>query len=322
LASQISMTNVPVAPNAAASREDEQRTNANTSASATTIATSKPLQTNSVVLEDRLRALVENKNAPINFWGLVADQDGNPLEGVKIAGDTRTWYVTDTLGFDSRFPKFNTVSDTNGKFEIRDASGDVLAIKSLEKEGYEPEPHALREFGYHTSERFSADPNSPIVFKMWKTNIHEQLITGQKSFQIVPDGRTYLINLTKGMITESGEGDLKVWVKRPGPIVFGQRYDWSCEVDAISGGILQETDVHSSMYSAPVDGYIPAFQFEQKVSSGWGDTTGTKRFYVMLNNGQEYGRISIELFAYYNDHIPGLIRIQYAINPSGSRILR
>ena len=32
-----------------------------------------------------------------------------------------------------------------------------------------------------------------------------------------------------------------------------------------------------------------------------------------VNSGQKYERISIELYAYYNDHIPSLIRIQYAI---------
>jgi hypothetical protein len=50
--------------------------------------------------------------------------------------------------------------------------------------------------------------------------------------------------------------------------------------------------------------------------------TGQHRFYLTLKNGKEYGRFSVELFAPYNDQIPGLIDIKYAINPSGSRILR
>ena len=128
-----SATNVSSLQNVAVSREVEQQTNA--SASVTTIASPKSSQTNSVVPEEKLRALVENKNAPINFWGLVEDQDGNPLEGVKITGNTRTWYVTSTLNFDSRFPTGNAVSDSNGKFEIRNASGDVLTIKSMERRG-------------------------------------------------------------------------------------------------------------------------------------------------------------------------------------------
>ena len=76
------------------------------------------------------------------------------------------------------------------------------------------------------------------------------------------------------------------------------------------------------MYLAPADGYTPTFKFEQKVGGGWGDSTGEKQFYVRLNNGQVYGRIAIELFAYYNDRMPGMVRVQYVLNPSGSQILR
>ena len=42
----------------------------------------------------------------------------------------------------------------------------------------------------------------------------------------------------------------------------------------------------------------------------------------MLNNGKIFGRIQIDLIAPYNMGIPGLIRLSYAINPDGSRILR
>lgn len=76
------------------------------------------------------------------------------------------------------------------------------------------------------------------------------------------------------------------------------------------------------MYLAPTNNYTQSFKFEQKIGSGWGDTTGAKRFFVILNNGKVYGRITIELYAYYNEHNPGLVRLSYAINPSGSRILR
>jgi len=35
---------------------------------------------------------------------------------------------------------------------------------------------------------------------MWSTNVHEQLITGGKSFHIEPDGRPYVIDLAKGTL--------------------------------------------------------------------------------------------------------------------------
>jgi hypothetical protein len=99
-------------------------------------------------------------------------------------------------------------------------------------------------------------------------------------------------------------------------------YDWSCEIEVPNGGLLAEDDLNSAMYSAPTGGYTPTFQLQQQIKGGQSGSIGEKRFYINLNNGQEYGRITIDLIAPYNDQIPGLIRLSYAINPSGSRILR
>jgi hypothetical protein len=318
---QMPNTNVSSTQNVVAPRAEMQQKDTNTGAS-TTAGTPESSQTNSVAAEERLRSFVENKNVPINFWGAVVDQDGNPLEGVKISGKIRTWYLTKTLNFDSRFPEVSALSGSGGKFQIRDASGDMITMKSMEKEGYEPEPAALRGFGYNTSERFSSDPNNPIVFKMWRTNIHEQLIVGDERFHVIPDGRAYVIDLAKGTIAESAGGDLKVWIKYPEQVARGQLYDWLSEIVVIDGGILEETDPYSSMFSAPVGGYISSFQYNQQIKGGQRGSTGSHRFYLSLQNGQKYGRITIEIRAPYNNDIPGLVHIQYAINPSGSHVLR
>jgi hypothetical protein len=236
--------------------------------------------------------------------------------GAKVKVKVRHWtvIVPAPFGASGGMIHVQLETDSGGLFEIRGVTGDGFDVESITKEGYELEP-SQRTYG-----ATGGSLAEPVIFKMWSTDIHEKLITGGKSFHIVPDGRPYVIDLTKGTIAESGDGDLKVWVKRPEQITYGKRYDWSCEMDVINGGLLAASD--SSMYFAPTDGYAPSFQFEQKIGSGWGDTTGPKRFYVRLNNGQMYGRITIELFAYYNDRVPGMIRIQYALNPSGSRILR
>jgi hypothetical protein len=269
--------------------------------------------------EIKLRQMIEAANVPIDFYGQVVDQDTNPVPGVKINVAIQQLYSPSltNLAVGGTVLRLEKETGADGRFDIHGEKGTSLDMESVHKDGYELEPNAPHSFG---SSGGSFD--QPVVFKMWSANIHEQLITGEKKFQIVPDGRPYVIDLTKGTIAESGYGDLKVSVKRPAQVALGQKYDWSCAVDAISGGLLQETDSSSSMYSAPSDGYTPSFRFEQKIGNGWGDSTGSERFYVMLNKGQEYGRMVIELYAYYNDHIPGLIRISYAINPSGSHILR
>ena len=278
-----------------------------------------PLVTNMARIQEVIEKFVASRNKPIDFYGQVIDQDSNALSGVVVKSVVQQITMPDSLQgpefVGSKSIEVMRTTDAAGRFEISGLEGEGFGV-GLTKDGYEAEPNH-RSFGPS-----GGSFEQPVIFKMWNTNIHEQLITGEKKFPIVPDGRPYVIDLAKGTISETGAGDLKVWVKRPSQITYGQRYDWSCEVDAINGGILQETDSGSSMYSAPANGYIPSFQFEQKVGSGWGDTTGPQRFYVRLDNGQEYGRITIELYARYNGQTPGLIRLSYAVNPSGSRILR
>ena len=128
--------------------------------------------------------------------------------------------------------------------------------------------------------------------------------------------------MTAGTIAESGEGDLRVWLSYPLQGIRGQLYDWSCEVTVANGGLLEETNRCSAMYVAPVSGYTPSFKFQHQAKYGPPHDTGSRRYYVNLKSGKEYGRIDIELCAPFNNKTPGLIRLSYVVNPSGSRILR
>ena len=264
----------------------------------------------------KLRQTLEARNKLVELWGKVVDQDGVPLSSVTVKTEINHFVWPPEQSPNGLTTKQELTSDSDGRFHVSDISATGIHIM-LQKAGYEQESRN----GYGSNGQNGSQDN-PAILRMWSTNVHEKLITGENKFKIVPDGRTYVIDLARGAISESGTGDLKVWVKRPDQITFGKKYDWSCEVDAIAGGLLEEDDPDRVMYTAPTDDYTQSFQFQQKIGSGWGDTTGPKQFFVKLNNGQEYGRITIELFAYYNDQIPSMIRLSYAINPSGSRILR
>lgn len=271
-------------------------------------------------LKIKLPEIVEAHNVPIYFWGKVVDQDDNPLAGVHVVMSIRQAGYSPIEGLQTLYPQKDIQTDSDGRFQWTGEKGDVLSIESMERVGYELEPNAKRYFGYNTGERFVPDSNVPVVFKMWQTNIHEHLIVGERKFQIVPDGRAYFINLTDGTIAESTGGDLKVWVSEK--TLTNGSYDWSCEIGVVNGGLLEETDPHSSMFSAPVDDYTPAFQLQQQFKGDPRGESGERRFYLKLKDGQEYGRMTIDLYAPFNNQTPGLIRLSYAINPSGSRILR
>jgi len=257
---------------------------------------------------------VEGKNAPIEFYGIILDQDSNVLTGAIIKSVIRHWTAPVVFQMGSKEIPVERTSDKDGRFEISGETGDGFDIVSIQKDSYELEP-GQRSFGV-----VDGSFDNPVIFKMWRTNIHEKLITGNTSFDIVPDGRPYFISLTEDTISESGTGDLKVWIQYTNQIVHGQLYDWSAEIEVINGG-LSERSLGSAMYEAPTSGYEPTYQSRQQIEGGQRGSTGEHQFYILLKKGQEYAQMSIGLYAPFNNQTPGLIRLSYTINPSGSRIL-
>jgi hypothetical protein len=260
----------------------------------------------------KMNTAIEAKNIPFDFYGRAIDQDSNSLSGVKFKIALRHWSITSWGGI-----HIERETDADGRFDIHGETGDGFDIEAIGKDGYELEP-GQRSFG-----AVGGNNENPVFFKMWSTNIHEKLITGVKSFHIIPDGRPYFINLTDDTISESAEGDLKVWIQYTNQVVRGQLCDWTCEIDVNNGGLLEES-LGTAMYIAPTEGYVPIFQFHQQIKGGQTGSIGERRFYFISKNGQAYGRMSIEMIAPYNIilGIPGMIRLSYAVNPSGSRILR
>jgi hypothetical protein len=292
-----------------------------------------PLQANpdsAMSYSNKMHELFERykEGRPVEFYGQVIDQNSNPISNVKIDFSIQQTYMVSPTEFaiSNNIVRFEKETGTDGRIEVTGEKGDNVDIDSIQKEGYDAEP------GQRTFGAVSGSFDNPVSFKMWSTNIHEQLITGNKGFEVVPDGRPYFINLTEGAISETNDGDLKIWIQYTNQPVRGQLYDWSAGIEVINGGLLEVPQVAINsgfldespfaMYSAPKDGYIPSFSLKNQIRGGQSGEIGNRYFYLLLNNGKEYGRMSINLFAPYGRLHPGLIRISYAVNPSGSHILR
>jgi len=174
---------------------------------------------NSSTTSDAVQQFVQTANSnyhkPIAFYGQVIDQDSNPISNVKVKVLITQEQMSTPLA-SANYPISNNIvhlekeTTADGRFEISGEWGSSLEIDSIDRDGYQVEP-TPRSHG-----NLEGTFNSPVIFKMWSTNIHEQFITGSKSFQIVPDGRPYFINLTDGTVAESGSGDLKVSDKATG----------------------------------------------------------------------------------------------------------
>ena len=263
-------------------------------------------------MKERVRGAFEAQNQPFDFYGKVVDQDGNALAGVHFSGHVRHW--DGVLGRDREILIGNETA-TDGRFNIHDVTGDAFSLDTVQKDGYELEPcqRTLSPVGGSVSD--------PVLFKMWRKDVKEPLISGVKSFDIVPDGRRYSVDLTTGSVSESGGGDIRVWVNYTTQIVLGEEHDWSGGIEAVNGGLLEETNTYTAMYVASDGDYTHEFHIDQRIKGGQHGSIGTRRFYVKLKSGQQYGRVQVDLWSPYGDS-PGLARIEYAINPTGSRVLK
>lgn len=290
----------------------------NTETNDTTFSESRLKPTTLEEANAKIRQTLEAQNKPIEVWGKVVDQDGASLSGVKVQAAFGHFVWPPEQYPNGVTSGLELLTDANGQFHIQDNSATGVGVV-LQKNGYEQE--SPKGSGYALGSGGGTKDN-PVVLRMWGTNILQKLVAGGNHFHIVPDGRPYFINLTDGTISESEGGDLKVWIQYTNQVVRSQLYDWSAGINAINGGLLEETNLDfDSMFVAPKDGYMPSFHFDQQILGGQSGSTGGK-FYLMLKNGQEYGRMQFDLIAPYDARIPGLIRFSYAINPSGSRILR
>jgi hypothetical protein len=237
----------------------------------------------------------------------------------------RSWKSLVTPDGDAVFSTFEAVSGSDGSFHIQGGNGDVLRIDGLEKDGFEPEPKSLKGFGYTASDPLRPDPKNPVVLRMWKSDRRVQLISDSKRYSLLPDGRTYTIDLRTGTIKESttAEGDLRVSIWRHANAAWGQNYDWILDLQPVDGGLAEETDDLAAMFLAPETGYAKSYRVEAKAADHqWSYGTGKKRFYLKSRGGQNFARIEIEAYAYYLQNKQGRFNVTYTVNPAGERLLR
>lgn len=270
---------------------------------------------------EKAKAAIEAKNQPIDFWGQIIGYTGSAMTSTTIDAQVRHWGFGGPTGVSLSLLKTNILTDATGAFHISGVSGDDLELK-IRKAGYELEPTAKLEFGYGTADRFCATRDVPFLFRLWPTNLHYKLICGKYTWHVIPDGRDYFIDLKKGTISDAGSGEIQLSIKRPMTIERNVKYERISQITVVHGGLLEETNRTSSLYIAPRTGYVPEFQLSQKIVGSQRVGTGRRKFYFRLDDGKIYGRIDIELISPYNAHVPALVNVDYAFNPTGSPVLR
>lgn len=258
--------------------------------------------------------LIRQANVPIDFWGKVVDQEGIPLEGVKITyriQQPRVPWDTNSI--------VKTIStDSNGVFHVKN-KGSTFGIEDFEKDGYRSTKGQDTSFTYSdNSEQYVPDKNSPKIYTLVREETIQTLISVSRQLLLDWDGKPLYYDLRTGKFGQRGE--LKITAKRGAVEGSGQqaRYDWSFEIEVPGGGIVETT--RERAFLAPVEGYQTSWRFGFLSSDPeWAlRRQGDIFFFLKLPNGN-YGKLQLDLNSEPGSRLSG--RINSFLNPAGGRVI-
>lgn len=262
---------------------------------------------------------VANKNVGVQFYGEVVDQHGDPVANAQINAVVRHWYETVPGVPDVKGEMISLAArtGTDGRFKLRGATGDVLEIKSIQKDQYELEP------GKYNIAPVAGSMDAPVVFKMWRKGVSAQLVSQGIETRIPYDGTTVTFDLLTGQqcADTAAKGDLRIALRRwPLNLPAGHTkpFEWHVIVEAIGGGIIQAGD--GLMYTAPEDGYQPRIQIDMPAEATNWSSICSMSLYAKTRGGSVYSRVKLEFRVNSSKPQTGFT-ITSAANPNGSRNL-
>ncbi len=271
----------------------------------------------------RVMTASDTKNIPIDFWGLVLDQDGKPLEGVYIMASVRQWIPVFPASAGSRFVTNRTTTDSRGHFDLGGVRGDVLTLHELAKEGYELARSKIG-FGYSTSEEYRSNRDKPEIYRMYKLRGAEPTVSWD-SYQprsVPADGTPVFLNLVTGEFGNEPvpSTDLCIAVRRTPENLNAPPQGpshWAVNIRVKRGGVLQTEDLFA--YWAPETGYVAELD-AVPVRNVPGDMWSAKlKFYLKV---RERLHARLEMHCYLDDSgRPKSVRYTTWLNPTGSRNL-
>jgi hypothetical protein len=268
-----------------------------------------------------LRGMAQLSNRPIEFYGLVIDQDSNPVPGVTVTLSVRVTKEPTPGVIGDSFDYLVVTTDARGRFAITDTKGALLSVRSLEKPGYDASKKGLNQaYWYWRSPdmTFTPDREKPEVFRMWRKAGAVRLVRKTISSNLRFDGTPSIFDVVAGQV--GGHGDLRVLLARnPQQIVFGQRnYEWTLTIEALNGGITEPTD--EQMYLAPAEGYQPQLVIHMPANDPkWTDEKAFN-LYAKLRGGQQYARLELKALV-GSDRETTPFYVTSFVNPEGGRNL-
>jgi hypothetical protein len=253
-------------------------------------------------------AKVSGWDTEMRFYGRMLDQDGRPVEGVKIAATIGTMRLVEKDGKLYTGGKMEAVSAADGSFTLEGGQGFSLQLMRMEKEGYVLPPvdqfalrRSLREGRYYrldaagTQQRvFHPDPAKPEVFRMWKLKEPGEVLHETATRRLKADGspRDYVFPRNTPV---KPPADFRVELVKDTESAFTR---WCLVVTAGKGGGVQPAVLGDEfLFTAPETGYRPecAFEISEDQLASAGHTGFPVRFFVRGENGQLHGGVEFRV---------------------------
>jgi Carboxypeptidase regulatory-like domain len=232
---------------------------------------------------------------PINFWGRVVDEKGNPVPSAKVKLGTadRPWETGSS---------YERATDAKGLFAITGVKGLSISI-DVSKNGYYQTPRSRRQVSYAQpsgNKEALPGPENPMAFELRKIGEGVPLIeVTQRPIRLPKNGIPVELDFMTGQTTDSGLGGLKVecWTEDQDKNPQG-RYTWRCRLSVPGGGLIERIDQFD--FEAPAEGYkssdeIVMLQSSSEWKKGFEKEYFTKlpdnryaRFFFKLTTGGEH----------------------------------
>ena len=267
-------------------------------------------------MEDALKKL-QTGEQKIDFYGIVIDQYGKPVEGAKAAFHASAYGI-----LRPKYTRLAAVSGADGRFEIHAGKGARLDLENMECHGYEfPREGNTRGFTYDLAyvERHRPDKANPVVFRLRKKHSEAVVLLSCKSSIWLSDDTEEEWtgwDLAKGApatSTRKGNADY-FWDYEVTGEHDAEKKEWTLTIkmNGEQAGVLMSDKL---LYEAPADGYAKEVTLTFKYS----DKPPLKHLYLRLRDCGMYARFDVE-----HGHVSEngvFFSCKVLVNPYGSRSL-
>ena len=267
-------------------------------------------------MEDALKKL-QTGEQKIDFYGIVIDQHGKPVEGAKATFHASAYGI-----LRPKYTRLAAVSGADGRFEIHGGKGARLYLEDIECHGYDfPREGNTRGFTYDLAyvKRHRPDKENPVVFRLRKKHSEAVVLLSCKSRIWLSDDTEEEWtgwDLAKGApatSTRKGNADY-FWDYAVTGENNPEKGEWTLTIkmNGEQAGVLMSDKL---LYEAPADGYAKEVTLTFKYS----EKPPLNHLYLRLRDCGMYARLDVEHGSVSEKGV--YFSCKAVINPYGSRSL-